>query len=82
MSMVHPPLPRALPPALLLTNRPLVCSPLQGMLVESEKREMGGDIACLAVAPVPEGRQRCRYLAVRWGSCGGMDCWGCRDDPL
>lgn len=37
---------------------------LQGMLVESEKREMGGDIACLDVAPVPEGRQRCRFLAV------------------
>ena len=43
------------------------------MLVESEKREMGGDIACLAVAPVPEGRQRCRYLAVRIGDWG-IDC--------
>ncbi|KAL4425697.1 hypothetical protein ABPG75_009713 [Micractinium tetrahymenae] len=36
----------------------------QGMLVESEKREMGGDVACVDVAPVPEGRQRCRFLAV------------------
>lgn len=34
------------------------------MLVESEKREMGGDVACVDVAPVPEGRQRCRFLAV------------------
>lgn len=32
--------------------------------MESEKREMGGDVACVDVAPVPEGRQRCRYLAV------------------
>ncbi|EFN57738.1 hypothetical protein CHLNCDRAFT_56079 [Chlorella variabilis] len=36
----------------------------QGMLVESEKREMGGDVACLDVAPVPEGRTRCAFLAV------------------
>lgn len=39
------------------------------MLVESEKREMGGDVACVAVALVPEGRQRCRYLAVRGAGC-------------
>ncbi|PSC75527.1 splicing factor 3B subunit 3-like [Micractinium conductrix] len=36
----------------------------QGMLVESEKREMGGDVSCLGIAPVPEGRQRSRFLAV------------------
>ena len=34
------------------------------MLVESEKREMGGDVACLDLAPVPEGRQRGKFLAV------------------
>lgn len=34
------------------------------MLVESEKREMGGDVACLCVAPVPEGRTRCPFMAV------------------
>lgn len=34
------------------------------MLVESEKREMGGDVSCLGIAPVPEGRQRSRFLAV------------------
>lgn len=34
------------------------------MLVEAEKRELGGDVACLAVAPVPEGRQRFRFLAA------------------
>ncbi len=48
--------------------------------MESEKREMGGDIACVAVAPVPEGRQRCRYLAVRGVAlflCGGLSWQGC-----
>ncbi|GAB4816845.1 hypothetical protein N2152v2_003891 [Parachlorella kessleri] len=37
---------------------------VQGMLIEAEKREMGGDVASLDVAPVPEGRQRSRFLAV------------------
>ena len=31
--------------------------------MEAEKREMGGDVAALDVAPVPEGRQRARFLA-------------------
>ncbi|KAL6757658.1 CPSF A subunit region-domain-containing protein [Haematococcus lacustris] len=35
-----------------------------GQLLETEKKEMGDDVACLNVAPVPEGRARCRYLAV------------------
>ena len=34
------------------------------MLVEAEKRELGGDVASLDIAPVPEGRQRSRFLAV------------------
>jgi len=32
--------------------------------MEVEKREMPGDVACLDIAPVPEGRQRSRFLAV------------------
>ncbi len=25
---------------------------------------MGDDVACLDIAPIPDGRQRCRFLAV------------------
>ncbi|KAF5742643.1 splicing factor family protein [Tripterygium wilfordii] len=35
-----------------------------GNLMEVEKHEMSGDVACLDIAPVPEGRQRSRFLAV------------------
>eukprot|EP00897_Mesotaenium_endlicherianum_P002524 jgi/Mesen1/229/ME1141729C07661 len=35
-----------------------------GQLMEVEKAEMAGDVACLDIAPVPEGRQRSRFLAV------------------
>lgn len=35
-----------------------------GTLMETEKREIGGDIVSLDVAPVPTGRQRSRFLAV------------------
>lgn len=35
-----------------------------GSLVEREKRDMGGDVACLDVGPVPEGLLRSRFLAV------------------
>ena len=35
-----------------------------GQLVETEKKEMSGDVASLDVGPVPEGRQRSRFLAV------------------
>uniref|UniRef100_A0A7S3VLT8 DNA damage-binding protein 1 n=1 Tax=Dunaliella tertiolecta TaxID=3047 RepID=A0A7S3VLT8_DUNTE len=35
-----------------------------GQLLEAEKKEMGDDVACLDIAPVPEGRARCRFLAV------------------
>lgn len=37
---------------------------LNGQLMEVEKHEMSGDVACLDIAPVPEGRQRSRFLAV------------------
>ncbi|KAL0361880.1 UNVERIFIED_CONTAM: Spliceosome-associated protein A [Sesamum radiatum] len=37
---------------------------MTGQLMEVEKHEMSGDIACLDIAPVPEGRQRSRFLAV------------------
>ncbi|MFS7965063.1 putative transcription factor WD40-like family [Helianthus anomalus] len=32
--------------------------------MEVEKNEMSGDVACLDIAPIPEGRQRSRFLAV------------------
>jgi len=32
--------------------------------VEVCRKEMGRDIACLGVAPIPKGRQRARFLAV------------------
>eukprot|EP00197_Chlamydomonas_leiostraca_P002569 CAMPEP_0202858070 /NCGR_PEP_ID=MMETSP1391-20130828/754_1 /ASSEMBLY_ACC=CAM_ASM_000867 /TAXON_ID=1034604 /ORGANISM="Chlamydomonas leiostraca, Strain SAG 11-49" /LENGTH=642 /DNA_ID=CAMNT_0049536943 /DNA_START=87 /DNA_END=2011 /DNA_ORIENTATION=- len=35
-----------------------------GQLLETEKKEMGDDVACLDIAPVPEGRARCRFLVV------------------
>lgn len=35
-----------------------------GQLGELEKKDMSGDVACLNIGPVPEGRQRCRFLAV------------------
>lgn len=31
--------------------------------MEVQKHEMPGDVACLDIAPVPEGRQRSRFLA-------------------
>ncbi|XP_057537206.1 spliceosome-associated protein 130 A [Amaranthus tricolor] len=37
---------------------------INGQLMEVEKHEMPGDVACLDIAPVPEGRQRSRFLAV------------------
>ena len=37
---------------------------MTGQLIEVEKHEMSGDVACLDIAPVPEGRQRSRFLAV------------------
>ena len=36
----------------------------QGMLVETEKRDLGSDIASIDVGAVPDGRQRCKFLAV------------------
>jgi len=35
-----------------------------GQLVEVGKKELGNDITCLDIAPIPEGRQRARFLAV------------------
>ncbi|KAK7815628.1 spliceosome-associated protein 130 b [Quercus suber] len=37
---------------------------ITGQLIEVDKHEMNGDVACLDIAPVPEGRQRSRFLAV------------------
>lgn len=37
---------------------------MTGQLMEVDKHEMPGDVACLDIAPVPEGRQRSRFLAV------------------
>jgi len=35
-----------------------------GQLLEMTKRDMPGDVAALDLLPVPEGRQRARFLAV------------------
>ena len=35
-----------------------------GALLESGRKELGHDIACLDIGPVPEGRVRSRFLAV------------------
>lgn len=37
---------------------------MSGQLMEIEKRDMTGDVACLDIAPVPEGCQRSRFVAV------------------
>ncbi|KAL2937533.1 hypothetical protein RDABS01_020982 [Bienertia sinuspersici] len=37
---------------------------MSGQLMEVEKHEMPGDVACLDIAPIPEGRKRSRFLAV------------------
>ncbi|KAJ3708266.1 hypothetical protein LUZ61_011971 [Rhynchospora tenuis] len=37
---------------------------MMGQLMEADKNEMPGDVACLAFAPIPEGRRRSRFLAV------------------
>lgn len=37
---------------------------LSGSLMESEKRDMQDDVTCMDIAPVPEGRQRCKFLVV------------------
>lgn len=36
----------------------------QGLLVETEKSELGSDISCIDIGSVPEGRQRSKFLAV------------------
>lgn len=38
--------------------------PTRMELVEIEKADMQGEIACLDIGPVPESRQRCRFLSV------------------
>jgi splicing factor 3B subunit 3 len=40
----------------------------QANLLEMEKKELTGDVACLDIGPIPEGRIRNRFLAV-----GGYD---------
>ncbi|KAF5207470.1 Splicing factor 3b subunit [Thalictrum thalictroides] len=37
---------------------------ITGQLMEVERHGMSGDVACIDIAPVPEGRQRSRFLAV------------------
>eukprot|EP00854_Cymbomonas_tetramitiformis_P004112 gene4112-5087_t len=37
---------------------------ISGQLVEAEKKELTGEISCMDVGPVPEGRQRAKFLAV------------------
>lgn len=33
-----------------------------GQLLEVDKKFMGTEVACLDIAPIPEGRQRSRFL--------------------
>eukprot|EP00798_Chlamydomonas_sp_ICE-L_P023642 gene23642-9170_t len=35
-----------------------------GQLLEMQKSEMSEDVSCMDIAPVPEGRARCRFLAL------------------
>lgn len=35
-----------------------------GQLAETERKDMAGDVACLDIGPIPEGRQRARFLVV------------------
>jgi splicing factor 3B subunit 3 len=35
-----------------------------GSLIDVEKRDLGSEVACLDIGPVPEGRLRSRFLAV------------------
>jgi len=35
-----------------------------GQLIETEKQDMNTEVTALAVGPIPEGRQRSRFLAV------------------
>ena len=35
-----------------------------GQMLEVEKKDIAGGVACIDVAPIPEGRQRSRFLAV------------------
>jgi hypothetical protein len=37
---------------------------MTGMLNEVESRFFDSEIACIDIAEVPEGRQRCRFLAI------------------
>ena len=34
--------------------------------LEIDKKFMGTEVACLAVAPIPEGRQRSRFLVISY----------------
>ena len=35
-----------------------------GQLVEVGKKELGSEVVCLDIAPIPEGRQRARFLGI------------------
>jgi splicing factor 3B subunit 3 len=37
---------------------------VMGQLMEVDKKFMGKEVACVDIAPIPEGRQRTRFLAV------------------
>ena len=45
-----------------------------GQLAETERKDMAGDVACLDIGPIPEGRQRARFLVV-----GSYDSTVCSD---
>lgn len=56
---------RPLPGAGVGCNWMRVVIDVTGQLMEIEKREMAGDVACLLIAPVPQGRQRSREIFGR-----------------
>lgn len=62
LSTPHPP-PQVI---IALTGGELLYFELDamGQLAETDKKEMGADVAALDVGPVPPGRQRSRFLAV------------------
>jgi splicing factor 3B subunit 3 len=47
-------------------------------LVEKERRELGSEVRCMALGPVPTGSQRCDFLAV--GDARSAHVWSTRPD--
>jgi hypothetical protein len=37
-----------------------------GQLMDIHRKELGSEIAAIAIAPVPEGRQRALFMVCNW----------------